>query len=233
MKPLCVIPSKSISKRFPNKNITSLCGKPMLYWTIEACLESNIFDSVFVSTDSEDIANIARHYGATVPYLRPVELTGDTVTNVDVSIHLYDFLSEEHGRKYDAIFCLQPTSPLRTSSSIANAWALFEREQHDFLVSVTSIDPHYFHWALEKKADDNYQMFFGDRFMTVRQDLPPVYRPNGAIKIAKPDSLKERHNFFGTNLGVYSMPEKESIHVAHESDLLMAQTFMRDIVKNG
>jgi CMP-N,N'-diacetyllegionaminic acid synthase len=224
MKPLCVIPARAGSKRLPRKNVLPLGGKPMLGWSIEAALRSGIFDQVYVSTENEDIAELARGFGAAVPALRPLDLAGDTVTNVAVSLHLHDLL-RERGLRYDAIVCLQPSSPLRTAADISQSWKSFVDEKRSFLVSVTPIDPHYFHWALSEN-DGDWKMFFGDRFMTVRQELPAVQRPNGAIKIAEVEALRAANNFFGDNLGVHVMPENASIHVATDFDLWLCESIL-------
>lgn len=226
MKPLCVIPARAGSKRLPQKNVLPLGGKPMLVWSIEAALRSGIFDHVYVSTEKPEIAEIAGAHGATVPALRPAELAGDTVTNVAVSLHLHDLL-QGRGLHHDAIVCLQPTSPLRTAEDISRSWETFVDEKRAFLVSVTPIDPHYFHWALSEK-DNDWKMFFGDRFMTLRQELPQVQRPNGAIKIAQVDALRAANNFFGNNLGVHVMPEQTSIHVANAFDLRLCESILAD-----
>lgn len=224
MKPLCVIPARAGSKRLPGKNILPLGGQPMLAWTIKAALESKVFETVYVSTESEEFAAIARDCGATVPCLRPQELAGDTVTNVAVSLHLHDYLSKDD-KSFDAIVCLQPTSPLRTATHISGAWDSFVAEKRDFLVSVTPIDPHYFHWALSCESD-SWRMFFREKFLKVRQELPEVCRPNGAIKISRVDSLRSNNNFFGDNLGGYVMPEEASVHVATELDLRLCEVVL-------
>ena len=109
---------------------------------------------------------------------------------------------------------MQPTSPLRTTEDIIEAYNIFHNNNFNFLVSVTPIDPHYFHWAMTE--DEGYRMFFRDEFMKERELLPPVFRPNGAKKIAKIEELEKVQHFFGKNLGVIEMPEERSIHVGNK-----------------
>ena len=225
MRPLCVIPARAGSKRLPGKNIADLAGRPLIAYTIEAALKSGVFDHVYVSTESEEIAGIAARHGADIPYRRPSELSGDTVTNVAVGLHLHGHLSRR-GRDYQAIYVLQPSSPLRTAGHIRGAWEAFAGGAFDFLVSTTPIDPHYFHWALEREGD-RARMYFGKRFMSIRQDLPTFYRPNGAIKIARVEALAIQGDFFGERLGVYEMPEEASPHVATKSDLMVCEAFLK------
>lgn len=225
MNPLCIIPARAGSKRLPRKNVVNLNGRPLLAYTIEAAAQSGVFDRVYVSTEDAGIAAQARSFGADVPFLRPVELAGDEVTNVAVALHFFDTLVG-HQLGYDAIVCLQPSSPLRRKDEIREAWDRFVDERRDFLVSVTHIDPHYFHWAMNKENGE-WGMFFGERFKAVRQRLPQVFRPNGAIKIARPEALRDAGDFFGKNLGVFEMPEETSVHVATALDLALCATLLR------
>lgn len=192
----------------------------MLVHTVEAALASGVFDRVVVSTEDDGIARIAETAGA-VSHERPRELAGDLVSATDVCIEVADSL-EGKGTHYDAIVCLQPSSPLRNAHDIAASWGHMSASGADYLVSVTPIDPHYFHWAVHKDDANGWKMFFRDRFLTERPLLPPVFRPNGAIKIGKMAQLKANRNFFGPKLEVYEMPEDRSIHVAERFDFDLA-----------
>lgn len=220
MRPLCVIPARRGSKRLPQKNILPLRQRPMLDYTIAAAAQSGIFDEIFVSTEDDGIAAIARAAGATA-HPRPVDLAGDLVSATDVCLEVEQVLREQ-GRRYDAIVCLQPSSPLRNAADVAAAWKHFVETGAAFLVSVTPVDPHYFHWAVNK-TEHGWGMFFGDKFMLERPLLPPVYRPNGAIKIGRCDRLHETRNFFGAGLETYCMPEERSLHVAEQFDYELAE----------
>lgn len=224
MLPFCVIPARRGSKRLANKNLYPLAGRPMLAYTVEAALESGIFTSVIVSTEDEEIAEVARAFGA-VAHPRPKELAGDLVSATDVCIEAFEKLGgsvDEIG----GIVCLQPSSPLRSAEDIRESWRTFVEREADYLVSVTEIDPHYFHWAL-KGGDGDWKMWFGDDFLMERPLLPPVFRPNGAIKIGRPGPLIERRNFFGPRLCVHPMPEERSVHVAFQFDAIVAEAVFR------
>jgi CMP-N,N'-diacetyllegionaminic acid synthase len=220
MRPLCVIPARRGSKRLALKNILPLGGRPMLHYTIDAAVDSGIFDEVFVSTEDDEIAGIARLAGASV-HRRPAELAGDLVSATDVCLDVERALRDQ-GRSYDAIYCLQPSSPLRSSSDVKAAWERLVSSGADYLVSVTPIDPHYFHWAVAKNKN-GWSMYFGDKFLMERPLLPPVYRPNGAIKIGRCANLHQTRNFFGPNLVTHQMPEERSLHVAEPFDFELAQ----------
>lgn len=224
MAPLCVIPARAGSKRLARKNVAPLGGRPMLAYTIAAARDSGVFADVYVSTEDAEIAALARDHGATVPGLRPTELAGDTVTNVAVCLHLADQLAAE-GSPHDAVVCLQPSSPLRGAAHVRGAWQAFADQDVDFLVSVAPIDPHCYHWAMEEN-EGNWRMVFGDRYLAVRQTLPPVWRPNGAIKIARLEALRATGHFFGARLGAYPMPEEASVHVATATDLKLCEALL-------
>lgn len=195
----------------------------MMNFTIEAALKSGIAEQVYVSTEDQEIGRIAEQAGA-VYHPRPIALAGDLVSATDVCLEVEQSLSRR-SQVFDAIVCLQPTSPFRNAQDIRNSWNRFVETGADFLVSVTAVDPHYFHWAVHE-SPDGWAMFFGDRFMVERPLLPPVYRPNGAVKIGKVDQLKAIRNFFGSRLEVYEMPESRSLHVGERSDLELALYFM-------
>lgn len=226
MRPLCVIPARRGSKRLALKNILPLGGAPMLAWSVRAARESGVFDAVWVSTEDAEIARIAERHGACV-HERPAELAGDLVSATDVCIDLLEARAAL-GDIHDAVVCLQPSSPLRTGSDVRGAWERFVETGADYLVSVTFIDPHYFHWAVRPGGGDTgWAMWFGDQFMVERPLLPPVYRPNGSIKIARAARMVERRNFFGPRLTVYETPEERSVHVAERYDYDLAEFLLR------
>ena len=224
MRPLCVIPARRGSKRLANKNVLPLAGKPMLVHTIEAATASGVFEQVYVSSEDEEIRSIAEKAGA-VAHARPIALAGDLVSATEVCLEVLQSLARAR-EDYEAVVCLQPTSPLRDSEDVRGSWREFIASEADYLVSVTDIDPHYFHWAL-RQTDEGWEMYFGDRFMMERPLLPPVCRPNGAIKIGKRGALSLTRNFFGKPLTVYRMPEARSVHVAEQFDFDVAEYLMQ------
>ncbi len=128
--PSCIalIPARSGSKRVPDKNIRPLAGHPLIAYTICAAIQSGVFDSVVVSTDSEAYARIAREYGAEIPFMRPAEYSGDTSPDIEWVEYTLKRLAEE-GRRYDCFSLLRPTSPFRLPETIRRAWAEFCAEE--------------------------------------------------------------------------------------------------------
>ena len=213
---LCMIPARAGSKRLRSKNLLALAGKPMMAYSIEAARAAGC-DPVYVCTESEEIASVARRYGAEVPCLAPSELCGDLVSSHEPCQFIAEKLASKHAGG-EVMLCLQPTSPLRSAEDIRAGIRRFHEGAPDFVVSVTPIDPHYFHWAVEKDAGGWWHMFFGDRFMLERPLLPPMYRPNGSIKIARLTALRQYGHFFGPKLAVIETPEERSVHVGTQAD---------------
>lgn len=220
---LLAIPARGGSKRLPRKNLALINGKPMIAYTIEAALESGLSDSVYVCTEDDEIARVSREWGAKV-FQIPQSMTEDDVSSTVPCLVLYDSLTEK-SKQIDYIFNLQPTSPLRSSQDITESLATLKAEDAHYLVSVTPIDPHYFHWAMVEKSD-GWQMYFGTEFLKERIYLPDAFRPNGAIKLAVAGRLKKTGNYFGAPLAVHEMPEHRSIHVATEFDLICTQAVL-------
>ena len=125
---VALIPARAGSKRVPDKNIRPMAGHPVMAYTIAAALQSEVFSDVIVSTDSEDYAKIARHYGAEVPFLRPPEMAGDVSPDIEWLEHTLKKL-EKNGRKYDCFSILRPTSPFRLPETIQRAWQAFQAEE--------------------------------------------------------------------------------------------------------
>ena len=221
---ICTIPARGGSKRLPRKNLRPLAGKPMIAYSIESALQSDLFSEVYVCTEDEEIARVARQYGAAVPELVPPDLCGDMVPS-HIPCQYIEARVPAHG-KLDSLICLQPSSPLRSAQDIRDAVDQYSSGGYDFLVSVTPVDPHYFHWAVVPGEDSHWKMFFGTQYLKERTLLPPVYRPNGAIKIAKLSALATTGHFFGDSLGVVEIPEERSVHVALEFDLKLCETIV-------
>ena len=222
---ICGVPARSGSKRLPGKNLAPLAGRPMIAYSIEAAIETRLFDAVYVCTEDRTIADVAKHHGAEVPALVPPDLCGDLVPSHVPCRWMAEHLAEQ-GIDKTVLVCLQPTSPLRIANDIEAGVEAFVSGGYDFLVSVTPVDPHYFHWAVVPSEGGRWRMYFDQEYMKERPLLPPVYRPNGSIKIARLESLKRTGHFFGPNLGTVVTPENRSIHVATQFDLDVCESLL-------
>jgi len=137
MSSICIITARGGSKRIPKKNIKEFCGKPIIAYSIEAALESKLFDEVMVSTDSEEIAAVARHYGAKVPFMRSPKTSDDFATTADV---LQEVITEyeKRGQKFDTMCCIYPTAPFLTRDKLCQAYDKFTALEADILEAVVA-----------------------------------------------------------------------------------------------
>jgi CMP-N-acetylneuraminic acid synthetase len=197
-KVLGLIPARGGSKGLPGKNIRPLLGKPLIAWTIEAAIGSSRLDSVVVSTDDPEIAEISKEYGAEAPFLRPAGLATDEARTIDAIIHAMDFL-EKDGRGFDAIALLEPTSPLRKPDDIDRAVSLLldNSERADAVISMGEI--HMESPYIAKKVDrEGYirPVLDAGQKVTRRQDVEKTYFPYGVIYAALREPLLRHGTFY-------------------------------------
>lgn len=193
MRILAIITARGGSKRLPRKNIRPLGGRPLIAWSIDAVRGLPDICDLLVSTDDEEIAQVARAAGASVPWLRPVELSSDTAGSVDVCLHALDRYEEEHGA-VDGLLLLQPTSPFRRTATIARSLALFEPLPHRPVVSVSPAVSHPL-WCF-RIEDEVMTPYIAREYEAMRsQDLPPAYVLNGALYLIQPDQLRTTRTF--------------------------------------
>jgi len=219
---LAIIPARGGSKRLPNKNILDLAGKPLIAWSIEAGLGSKYIDKVVVTSDSEEILDISKNFGAEI-IKRPDELANDTATTFDAIAHAIESIDE----KYDYIVLLQPTSPLRNAKHIDEAIELLEVKNADSVVSVCQME-HSPLWANTLDESLSMKNFLREEILNKRsQDLETYYRLNGAIYICKTDKLlKEKSFFLKDNIFAYVMDRESSIDIDEEIDFKLAEVLI-------
>lgn len=221
---LAVIPARAGSKRLINKNTLSLFGKPLIQWTIDAAVESEQFQTIMVSTDSEEIAGVVKNVNnVEIPYLRSPELSNDHATSIDVILDVISYY-ESIGYDFDVVVLLQPTSPLRTSQNIVESIDFFYRKNADSVVSLTECE-HSPLWCNSLPSDLSLSGFIPKKLVSSRsQDLPKYYRLNGAIYIAKKELLKQYKTFFlGDSTYGYIMDKEESVDIDDEFDFSLAK----------
>ncbi len=219
---LAIIPGRGGSKRLPRKNVLDLCGKPLIAWSIEAGLKSKYITKVVVSSDDEEILNIAKEYKVDV-IRRPDELASDTATTFDALKHTL-----ENMEKYDYVVLLQPTSPLRSEKYIDEAIELLEEKNADAVISVCQTE-HSPLWSNTLDENLNMSDFLRAEVLNKRsQDLPRYYRLNGAIYICKTEKLLENKGFFvKENIYAYKMDKKHSVDIDEDIDFVIAEKLMQ------
>lgn len=225
MGKLAIIPARSGSKGLKDKNIKTLLGMPLLGYTIRAALDSAIFDTVMVSTDSEEYAEIAKKYGADVPFLRSEAASGDMSTMWDV-IKEVEGWYKEHGHMFDPITLLQPTSPLRDADDIIKAHKLFSDKGANAVISVCEAE-HSPLWSNILSPDLSMERFAEtDDAISCRQQLPAYYRTNGAIYIFNHKALENIANLYTDRCYAYIMQQSHSVDIDSELDFVIAEAVM-------
>lgn len=193
MASLCIITARGGSKRIPHKNIKEFCGKPIIAYSIEAALESGLFDEVMVSTDSEEIASVALACGASVPFMRSARTSDDFATSSDVLeevINSYAGL----GREFESICCLYPTAPFVTASELQDAFGLLDDPKVSSIVAVTSFDFPPQRGFIENEAGE-LVWERPEHALARSQDLPTTLHDCGRFYFARTSEWKATHSF--------------------------------------
>ena len=229
---VALIPARQGSKRVPGKNVRALAGHPTIAYTIAPALESGVFQSVIVSTDSEDVAAVARHYGAEVPFLRPAAFAGDTSPDIEWVEYTLAELRKQ-GRSWECFSLLRPTSPFRSAETIRRAWRRFLAQEE-----VDSLR------AIEKCAQHPGKMWVvrGERMFpllpfangaqpwhsTPYQALPPVYVQNASLEIAWTRVVFERRSIAGDVMVPFITEGHEGFDINDPYDWMIAERLIAD-----
>lgn len=215
MKVLAIIPARGGSKGIPKKNLVNFRGKPLIEWSIKAALKSKNITDVIISSDSDEILNVANKYSKVIALKRPDNLATDFTRTEPVLLHALENLKQN----YDCIILLQPTSPLRTAKHIDDAFAKFKASEAIALISVCQIEHHpYKTFKLNKNGylegiiNNEYPFY-------PRQKLPEVYKPNGAIYITNVNSFINSESLFSAKTIHFEMSEKDSLDIDTLKDL--------------
>jgi CMP-N,N'-diacetyllegionaminic acid synthase len=231
MRNLAIIPARSGSKGLKDKNIKLLSGKPLMAYTIEAAKESGVFNEIMVSTDSREYADIAKQWGANVPFLRSDELSNDTASSWDVVkevIERYRIV----GTEFDTVALLQPTSPLRTSNDIVEGYKVMKEKAANFVVGVCEMD-HSPLWSNTLPENLSMENFIRpDAVEMPRQSIPIYYRINGALYIVKVDYLMRTPDIYGDKSFASVMRKENSIDIDDQLDFTIAEVLINKFRKN-
>ena len=220
MEIVAIIPARGGSKGIPKKNIKELCGKPLIAYIIETALKVRELDRVIVSTEDKEIAEIAKKYGADVPFMRPEELAKDETPTLPVLQHAVKYLEEKEDYRPDIVVLLYATSPLLRAERISEAIKMLKEEEFDSVLSVAEDRGHY--W-IEKNG--GYKKLY-PKVPKNRQFIKPLFKENGAIYICKRDILMEQNEIVGGKIGFLVMKRDESIDIDELQDFEFAEFLM-------
>jgi N-acylneuraminate cytidylyltransferase len=231
-KIIAIIPARGGSKGVSRKNIRLLGKKPLIVYTIETALASKYIERVIVTTDDEEVARIARKYGAEVPFLRPEELAQDDTPPYPVLKHALKFLKEEEGLKPDIIVWLEPPTPFRTVKEVDEAIQIFQKDTDaDSLRAVCTPSQNPFKmWTLEGKYLKPLIQQDGQVFHSgPRQKTKQVFWQNGSIFLLRYDTIIKKGNFFGDKILPLIVENSSNIEIDTEEDFKQAEYYLKNI----
>ena len=209
----------------PGKNIRHLCGKPLIGWTIEQAFASKVADEVFVSTDSEDIARVARSFGAQVPFLRPAELATSTAGKLPVIQHLVQWVEAMKG-PVNSIIDLDPTSPLRHVADIQTCFSMLDADT-DVVITGYEADKNPYFNMVELKANGFYErVCLPGNEVLGRQSAPKVFAMNASIYVWHRYSLSSSL-WDSPKIRLHVMPRERSVDIDHEIDFDLVALLMK------
>ena len=221
MNNLCIIPARGGSKRIPRKNIKDFLGKPIISYSINAALESGIFDEVMVSTDDLEIAEIARQYGAKIPFMRSKKTADDFAVLLDVVLEVVKKY-ETAGIKYDNICCILPTAPLISSQILINGYNKLLNSSFTSVIPIVKFSYPIMR-SLEIDEHDRLKMKWKEYLTTRSQDIPPAYHDSGMFYWIKKRSLFEMESFVSLNSTYLILDELVTQDIDTENDWLLAE----------
>ncbi len=228
MKALGVIPARGGSKSIPRKNIAMLGGRPLLAYTIEAAQGSRLLTDYLVSSEDEEILQVARQYGAPTPFVRPAELASDEAPSLPVVQHALREMERLKGVVYDIVVLLQPTTPFRLPQDIDAAVEKLIATQADSVISVCDVGAYHparMRWIIDDQLVE--LPIREERELQRRQDLPPVYIRNGAIYAVRREVVMLQNSMVGKISRPYIMPEERSVNIDSKLDFLLAEILIQ------
>ncbi len=227
MKVLAIIPARGGSKGLPGKNIKNLIDKPLIAWSIEQALGSKYVDKVYVSTESEEIAKVAVKYGAMVPFYRPIELAQDSSKTSEVLLHFIEQF-ETNGDYYDYILLLEPTSPLRDSTDIDEAFEkLLQNKKAKSIVGVGLVESQHPSFCI--KIDNNGFIQSENDFKVLRrQEIEPLYYYEGSIYISEIETYKNIKNFYHKQTLAHLFPKWKTFEIDDQTDFIIVEALLKN-----
>lgn len=220
MKKLCIIPARGGSKRIPLKNIKNFCGKPIITYSIQAALDSQLFDEVMVSTDDGDIANIAQTSGASVPYMRSKKNSDDFATTFDVIEEVLAFYKSKN-QFFDSVCCIYPCAPFVTAEGLHSSLKVLTDGDFDSVFPVIQ-----FSFPIQralKLSGEKASYFYPEHSLSRSQDLKPSYHDAGQYYWIRVNVLERKKSIVTDNSGVVIISELQGQDIDNETDWKIAE----------
>jgi N-acylneuraminate cytidylyltransferase len=226
---VAVIPARGGSKRIPRKNIKDFCGKPMIAWSIEATQASGLFDHVIVSTDDHEIAEVAKQWGAEVPFMRPAELSNDYAGTTEVIAHATRWTLDQ-GLDVEAVCCIYATAPFIQVDDLRRGWEALKSGDWAYAFTVTDFAAPIFR-SFKQNAEGGIEMFYPEHFTTRSQDLPAALHDAGQFYWGRPSAWIEGKRVFDQHSIPIVIPRWRVQDIDNEEDWLRAE-ILAAVIKN-
>jgi CMP-N,N'-diacetyllegionaminic acid synthase len=229
IKYLGLIPARKGSKGIPNKNLVLLAGKPLIQHTIESALQSNLINTIHLTSDSNEIMDFAKSHNIDAPYKRPIEISSDTSSAIDVIVYHINWVKENLGQSIENIVYLQPTSPIRSKKLIDNSIIEFERLKSKSLVAICECSQHPYETVMLK--DNKMWTLPRDKEYIRRQDYPASYFISGGLYIFNCAFFLKNKKLIDQNTNYIITSKEEGIDIDDYLDLKIAETIINTISK--
>ena len=219
---IAVIPARGGSKRIPRKNIKLFCGKPMIAWSIAVAKSSGLFEHVIVSTDDAEVAEVARQWGAEVPFMRPEVLSNDYAATTPVIAHATQWALDQ-GFDVTAVCCIYSTAPFVQTDDLKRGWDALESGDWDYAFTVTDFAAPIFR-SFKQTAEGGIEMFFPEHFDTRSQDLPVALHDAGQFYWGRPAAWLEGKRIFDRHSKSLVIPRWRVQDIDTEEDWIRAES---------
>jgi CMP-N,N'-diacetyllegionaminic acid synthase len=219
-----VILARGGSKGIPRKNLIDFCGRPLIYWTVKRCLDSELISDVWVSSDSDEILTLSKDLGSNV-IRRPLELSNDSASSESAWVHAVEHIKKVGYEQIDYILAPQVTSPLRDAGDFDRAINLIISNGYDSLISVTRVHD-YFMWRFDSNATPR-PLNYDYKARRRRQEIEPTFLENGSFYIFRPSVLTEESNRIGGRVGMYVMEHYKMFQIDSPDDIELSSIIMK------
>lgn len=225
---VAVIPARGGSKRIPRKNIKEFCGRPMIAWSIRAAQETGLFERIIVSTDDEEIAEVARAWGAETPFIRPPELSDDYAGTTEVIAHATRWLTQQ-GEQPSAVCCIYATAPLIRADDLVRGWAVLQSGDWAYAFSVSEFSPSVYR-AFRELPEGGLGMLFPEFFLTRSQDLPVALHDAGQFYWGRPLAWTQGLRIFESHSMPVPIPHWRVQDIDSMDDWMRAEMIFKQLM---
>lgn len=230
---ICIIPARGGSKRIVGKNLKRFMGRPILAYAINAAKNSGLFDRIIVSTDSEEIAYVAKEYGADIPFMRPENISDDHASTLDVIKHAITWFNENEKKTLEAVCCLYATAPFIRDSDLTQGLALLKENndtQYTFAATRFSFP---IERSIRVSSQGNVEMFWPEHFSTRSQDLDIAYHDAGMFYWGKPEAFLSLLPIFAPHSKVVQIPHFRVQDIDEPDDWIRAEMLYQILLQRG